>query len=565
MRAVSYDGPAMPRHPAIEKLVQVAGAFGPSSAAAKLRLLGEIAHQRRYSARDLLALHDALCFLHAYPDNARVLRAVESVAGNLREWLVSSEIEPDSPVLVDQGFPGSVNHPDMSLPLLRRMRCRYPDSFEIDWDNFEDQDTLVSTLGLLATSGECQGLDDISLDLDEWFDACRPANQGTDLEFLLTLFAYEPLDGSVRDRLYESCNVPVRYELGEPGTGRAEIVRPVDRIHYQKRALHRRRSSLTTTVRRPFPVQKHLGPRAGEEFVLLGQRALCARDLEIRTLSHANAEDVWLVDGGRGLKIALIGVVPEYRDPLECHYCCLVLKNGVPIAYGPGTVSFGCCEIGINFFPEFRGAEVGYIYPLFLRALYQVLGARYFFLTPYGMGVNNPAAIRTGAFWFYRKLGFVPANPEVEELARQEEARTARNPRHRSSRATLRRLSNTSVFFDLSRGEYHPLDFGSIGMNESRFIAEAFDGDRRRAVERCISKVSRLLGQSGVARLPFSQRHAWEMLAPILAMIPGLTDWSGAHKKRMLRILRAKGGSSEHNVDRLLLSHAPFRTALRNL
>jgi hypothetical protein len=491
------------------------------------------------------------------------LRAVEFVVGKLREWLLSSGIAADSPVLVNQGFPGSVNCHEFSLPILRRMRCRFPDCFEIDWDNFDDHDTLLNALGLLVTSGECQGLDDINLELDEWFAACRPADQQTDLEFLLTLFADGPLDGPVRDQLYESCNVPVRYELGEPGTGRAEIVRPMDRIHYQKRDLDRGRSSVVATVRRPFPAQKHLGPRAGEELILLGQRALCARNLEIRTLIYANAEDVWLVDGGRGLRIALIGVVPEYRDPLECHYCCLILKNGVPIAYGPGTVSSGCCEIGINFFPEFRGAEVGYIYPQFLRALHQVLGARYFFLTPYGMGEDNPAAIRTGAFWFYRKLGFVPANPEVENLARQEEARMTRNPRHRSSPATLRRLSRTSVSLDLSRGECHPLDLGAIGMRETRFIAEAFNGDRRRAVTWCISKVSRLLGQSGVARLPFPQRHAWEMLAPMLAMIPELDGWSATDKKRTLRVLRAKGSASERNVDRLMLAHAPFQRALR--
>ena len=40
----------------------------------------------------------------------------------------------------------------------------------------------------------------------------------------------------------------------------------------------------------------------------LAQGTLCARSLEIRTLSYANPQDVTLTDCGRGVQIALIGV-----------------------------------------------------------------------------------------------------------------------------------------------------------------------------------------------------------------------------------------------------------------
>ena len=110
---------------------------------------------------------------------------------------------------------------------------------------------------------------------------------------------------------------------------RSELSWPVERVHYQKKELDRKRRTLASVVRRPFARVRTLGVRQGEEMIALAQGSLCARSLEIRTLSYANARDVTLADCGRGLQIVLIGVVPRYRDPLESHYCTLVLKNGV--------------------------------------------------------------------------------------------------------------------------------------------------------------------------------------------------------------------------------------------
>ena len=88
------------------------------------------------------------------------------------------------------------------------------------------------------------------------------------------------------------------------------------------------------------------------------------------------------------------------------------------------------------------------------------------------MGEGNPAAIRSGAFWFYRKLGFLPDHPAVERIARAEEARKAARPGHRSDRRTLRKLSHTQAHLDLSGGRCRPFPFGALGVALSRWIAE---------------------------------------------------------------------------------------------
>ena len=139
------------------------------------------------------------------------------------------------------------------------------------------------------------------------------------------------------------------------------------------------------------------------------------------------------------------------------------------------------------------------------------------------------------------------------------------DPTYRSSKATLRRLSHTAAYLDLSGGECRPLDLGAVGIRQSRFVAAAFGGDRARALRRCMRDVAFSLGSEVPNRSVSGPRRAWEMLAPLLARIPDLADWSTREKKGALRILRLKGGTSEVDVDRALCAHSRLRAALYNL
>ncbi|MHC4933226.1 MAG: hypothetical protein ACYTGV_13660, partial [Planctomycetota bacterium] len=293
----------------------------------------------------------------------------------------------------------------------------------------------------------------------------------------------------------------------------------------------------------------------------LALKALCCRNLEIAPLIYAYDRDVLLADCGKGLQIALAGVLPDYRDAMESAFFFLVMKNGVPIAYGPASISFGCCEMGINLFPEFRGGEIRHIYAQFMRLLHHVLGVQYLFLTRYGMGEHNPEAIRSGAFWFYRQLGFVPTNPEVEALARSEERKRASNPAHRSDRRTLRRLSHTEAFFDLSRGAVRPVDLGGMGVRQSRLIEERYGGDRPLAERRLASRMARALGIADLRAWDAHARRALRIFAPFLALGRNPAGWSARSRAAMVRIIQAKGSRSERKVDRMLCAHRDFRVS----
>jgi len=55
----------------------------------------------------------------------------------------------------------------------------------------------------------------------------------------------------------------------------------------------------------------------------------------------------------------------------------------------------------------------------------------------------------SGAFWFYRKLGFRPATPDVARLVAREEIRMRKTPGYRSSRRTLEKLADGHLLYEI--------------------------------------------------------------------------------------------------------------------
>jgi len=88
----------------VRELRKISRSFGSGPEEEKLRLLDAVMGQRRMTTRELVDLTETLCFMRAYPDSPRVLRAVKEVAEGIREF-----VDPEDPGLADTGVPGSAN------------------------------------------------------------------------------------------------------------------------------------------------------------------------------------------------------------------------------------------------------------------------------------------------------------------------------------------------------------------------------------------------------------------------------------------------------------------------
>src|SRR2546422_500955 len=104
------------------------------------------------------------------------------------------------------------------------------------------------------------------------------------------------------------------------------------------------------------------GGRALAEAMIEAARvAMATRQRELHAFSYPNPDDVLTADAGRGLTFAFIGILPDFRLPLEGYYGFLALKNGVPVSYGGGWELFGTLDFAVNVFASFRQVESAYL------------------------------------------------------------------------------------------------------------------------------------------------------------------------------------------------------------
>ena len=145
----------------------------------------------------------------------------------------------------------------------------------------------------------------------------------------------------------------------------------------------------------------------------------------------------------------MIGILPERRLPLRAGFGTFFLHNGVPIGYAD---AFGLCEhidVSFNIFYAFRSGESAFCFARLLKLYHQLFGSTVFSIDAYQLGQGNQEAIEAGAFWFYRKLGFRPTDPGIENIARREENRMAKERRHRTSASTLKKLARGALIYEM--------------------------------------------------------------------------------------------------------------------
>ena len=143
-----------------------------------------------------------------------------------------------------------------------------------------------------------------------------------------------------------------------------------------------------------------------------------------------------------------------------------------------------------------------------------------------------------------------------------------RNPKHRSSQATLNRLSSRNMFFFLGRSRKDIrgiISLENIGLAVSRYLALRFGADRERATQVCEKEAARLLGIRSFRGFTAGERLAWNRWSPLVLTLPGVERWTREEKHALAKVARSKGGRRESNYLRLFDAHRKLRRALLKL
>ncbi len=539
--------------------------YGPGLAQRKAALLDRLADEPLATARAVSRLHEVLCFLRAYPDSPEVLDRVERM---LALFTRRRDLRRHAAALQDSGIAGTPTYYPFYYPTALWLASQWPGQLTISWPDLEQPDRLDQLLHLLALYAETPGLDEAPLSVREWIRRMKgPAH--TDAVFLLRRMEAIRAEFLVRETAFDDLGVMFKLASGPDTPARTHARVPRSRTHYVTRPLDTTRPDLKRALReRPRSVRA-VSRVEGQRLIDLARAAMVTRSRDLNNFAYGDPDDVRIVDMRDGLEFVAIGLVPERRLLLEAVYGFLTLKNGVPIGYVLNSALYNAAEVAYNVFDTYRGGEAGRVYGKVLAMLRHLFRVTAFTIYPYQLGGGgNDEGLKSGAWWFYQKLGFRPRDPEAVGLMKSELTRMRRSPGHRSSRTTLKQLAEHNVYYHVGQPRddvIGVLPLANVGLSVTDLLAERF-GAERKAADRVLEReVGRMLATGSRRGWSRGERLCFARWAPVVAALPGLERWPLADRRALGRVMRAKGGRRESDYVLRFDAHRRLRRALAAL
>jgi hypothetical protein len=521
-------------------------------------------------AQSLIRFHDLLLFFRAFPPGPNVLRLAESLLQTFEPRVQAvlaaggdaDDFAPEEVV----GIAGTVVEATFSYPMVCWLVERHPESLSIQWDDYERETQRAVIWPRFFPLMEEDSLTEANVPYLDWLKAAR--GRQDELPWLVRQFQRLRIGEKEKAALYDSLEIMVRWDMSDSRASRTLARKPVRGFYFHREPLiQRRQVSLAEEFAKPRLPLKILSRRDAERTLDLVKEATGVRYREL--YGTANADPAWVVQAnpGRGVEIYFWGLAPEKRLPLRAYLAGFTVKNGVPINYVECISLFDWTEIGFNTFPAYRDGETAWIYAQHLRLLRQLHGVNAISVYPYQIGDGNEEAIASGAFWFYRKMGFRSMSAELEKLAQAEGKKVQANPRYRTSARILRRLSKAHVVYELpdaERGAWDSFAMRNIGFAVQKHMARDFGGDAEAMRKAAVARLARIIGVDPKKLKPQGQ-VAFEDFATVLNLVPNLDGWPSDDKDALRQIIAAKAGRTEQRYQNLLQKYRRLRVLILKL
>jgi len=554
----------------LDRLDDARRSFGSGSPKPIEQILARIARHKIGDAESIVRFHELLLFVCAYPQSARVKQVAESLLKSFHkrvESLSDAEVDLDSLEQPEvSGIAGTSVTDTFGFFIVQWLSRLHPTQLALDWDWFEDENRLAQTWPRFMPLLEDDAAVEANVPYQDWLRAARPAGM-KDLRWLLQQFEATPKTEKEKAEVYDSQQLYVRWRPLYRGT-RTGMRLPVRKVFYHREPLIRRRDvSLRTELGNPSPTLQLLTPKQGEAILDMAREASTVRYRELYGFTHGDAKRVFKTNIGRGVDIFVMGLPAEWRLPLRAYHAAMIFKNGVPIGYFEGLSLFERMESGFNLYYTFRDGETAWLYGRTLNIFRYLLGVTAFSLDPYQIGHENEEGIESGAFWFYRKLGFRPTKPDIRKLVAREEKKLAARPAYRTSARTLRALAAGSMIFEMDQsrvGDWDQFQVRKIGLAAQRQMAAKFGGEAERLRNESVKTVARTL-KTDPARWDSDELTALRDFAVVLSLVPDLARWSTVEKQRLVQIIQAKAGKDEARYLKLMQNHQRLRQEIIRL
>jgi hypothetical protein len=521
-------------------------------------------------AESLIRFHDLLLFLRAFPPTPAVLKRADTLLARIEakvKTVFAAGADPDlfTPEEV-AGIAGTVVEATFSYPVVCWLVKHYPNEISIQWDGYERDTQRGLIWPRFMPLLEEDSLIEAYVPFLDWLKAAR--GRQDELPWLVQQFQRLPLSEKEKAALYDAQEILVRWALAGSRASRTYLRKPTSKFYFHQAPLiQRRQVSIADELAKPPLSIKTLPQQQSEKILDMMKTTLGVRYRELYGISNSSSAWVAQANIGRGVEVYLCGLQPDKRLPLRAYLAGFTIKNGVPINYFECSSLFDWTEIGFNTFPAYRDGETAWIYAQTLRLLRQLHSTNAISVYPYQIGDDNEEAIASGAFWFYRKLGFRSMNPELEQLAQSEEKKISANSKYRTPARTLRKLSKANIVFetlDAKPGAWDRFSIRNVGLAVQRHIAKTVARNSQVMRKQATSRITKQLATKLTKLKPYEQSIV-QNFAMVFALIPGYSRWPAGEKAALGTIISAKMAANELRYMRLLQQHSFLREAILKL
>lgn len=562
----------------LDQLDVLKSRFGSGEHRSVQRILSRLSRVRFTDAEALLRYHEILLFLRAYPHSAGNQRIVDRELSGFLHRIKQLEASGTDLSALEHtevsGIVGTSVTDTFTYPVVRWLVRRQQGRVTLDWDWFEDENRLAETWPRFMPLLEEDAFVEANVPYPEWLRAAGGSRR-RELPWMLQRFEGLQLADKDKAELYDAQKTYVTWtpSYRESRTGMRLSARKV--FYHRDPLIQRRDVSLRRELENPPPTLKQLSLKQGETILDMTRAASTVRYRELYGFTHGDPGRVFKTNLGRGVDVFIMGLPPDKRLPLRAYHAAMIFKNAVPVGYFEGLSLFERMESGFNLYYTFREGETAWLYARMLNIFRHLLGVTAFSLDPYQIGYENEEGIVSGAFWFYRKLGFRPTNPAVMKVVLNEEKKIASRSNYRTSARTLRKLAAGPMIFELDKAPGKSLDKSqpgdwdrfcvrNIGLAVTGRMGSKFGGNAERFREESVKKLNGILGLS-LRDWREAELSALSDFAVTLSLVEDLRRWGDKDKQALVRVVRAKAGPNESSYLKLMQKHARLRSAMIKL
>ncbi len=466
----------------ISQLFSIRNHYGKETLLKKLRLLKAISNEKLISNKDVQIFHTILLFLIAHPDNRSVCSNACLSLQRLHQYIQSNKKLKDS--LYNSGITNTQLCAAFSFDIVKWLRIKYKNNIRLS--SFEAGEAQIqSILSVVMPKVESEIMQDGNADWRSWLN--QSMGNGEDLlDRLLAVFDETDIRPEVRDELWSAIGINIEIDFIS-----FDLLPDSLLVSYYHRSLIRKK--VTRQLRGIKPKKISLAGEEAEHIIDCSRMILVRHLREIDPITFTSPRLVSYYRLSRGISVALMGMVPERRNPIDSYMGYVVFKNGLPVAYAGSWVLFDSARIGLNIFPAYRGGESQYIFQQVLKLHQTVYRLKRFSTDPYQIGKDNSDGIHSGAFWVYYHAGFRPIREGQKKIAEEEAKKIKSLTGYRTPANVLKKLADSRLELCLQKNGVQ-FDATDLSLAYAGILKKKYNNKRKPSGEITLKKLAKLLG-----------------------------------------------------------------------